>query len=435
MNFGALAARLLTTDTRPSSPIGPIRNSVGSAFLAGYPLVFAAPRFRSLFVVLLLAGTASGMAMAYVAVWASTDFHIGPQAVSMLFVVSGLTGAIGNPLIGIVSDRYGRRRGLIVGQLAITALAYIGYTQAASYSVAIALVAFSGFGVMGLVLAIVNDLIRALPRDEQRNAARILAAERTGWSIGIIIGPAVAAAIVASSGGTHLVFVAAAITQLVAGTVALTATAGERHAAGTNRPAFSGTGAGAGPAVTIPTMLVLIVALVLVTLPSQTRTMFLPLFVTDVLGEPPGIVGPLFTLNAFVAVMTMPHVGGLADRIGAQRVLYIGAVTGAIYCVLQSQAGDYTQTLLIQMLIGFSIALWSTASLIFLQQLLPGRAGMAGGLYVAVQQLTPVLSGLVLGPIAETTGIPAAFSATAGLCLTALVLLLLASRALRTARN
>ena len=75
------------------------------------------------------------------------------------------------------------------------------------------------------------------------------------------------------------------------------------------------------------------------------------------------------------------------------------------------------------MLIGFGIALWSTSSLIYLQRLLPGRAGMAGGLYVATQQFTPVVSGLLLGPIAESRGIPAAFVATAALGAVALILL------------
>jgi predicted MFS family arabinose efflux permease len=80
--------------------------------------------------------------------------------------------------------------------------------------------------------------------------------------------------------------------------------------------------------------------------------------------------------------------------------------------------------------IGFGIALWSTATLIYLQRLMPGRAGMAGGLYVAVQQVTPVLSGLLLGPIAETSGIAAAFATTAALGVVALALLAVAHRAL-----
>jgi MFS family permease len=401
---------------------------LGGALLAGYPLVFARSQFRALFLVLLLAGTASGMAMAYVAVWANETFGIGPQAVATLFVVSGLVGAAGNPLIGLLSDRFGWRRRLIVGQLALTSLAYLGYTQAMTYTAALLLVAFSGFGVMGLVLAMVNDLVRALPEDERRDAVRILSAERTAWSIGIILGPAAAAAIVTATGGTRPVFVAAALVQCLAAAMVsrVRATSGARRATGKTPDVKD------SPTRwprTVP-LVALVAGLVLVLLPAQTRTMYLPLFVTGVLREPAGAVGPLFTLNAFVAVLTMPHVGSLAERFGAQRVLYLSILVGVVYCLLQSAAVTYSQTVAIQMLVGFGIALWSTSSLIYLQHLLAGRAGAAGGLYVATQQLTPVLSGLLLGPIAEAHGIPAAFAATAALGAVALVLMVSAHRAL-----
>ncbi|MCL4465207.1 MAG: MFS transporter [Chloroflexi bacterium] len=407
----------------------PATKRLGGAILAGYPDVFAAPPFRSLFFVLLLCGTASGMSMSYVSVWAANTFGIGPQAVAMLFIASGMTGAIANPLLGLLSDRRGWRRQLIVGQLALMSLAYLGYTQATTYAVGVGLVAFSGLGVMGLAMAMVNDFVRALPETERRNVARILAVERTGWSIGIIIGPAGAAAIVTTAGGTLPVFVAAAAIQLVAGALVCTL----RTGTATRRRATSvSTGAeSARSSASIPTMALvqLVAALVLVMLPSQTRTMYLALFVTKVLGEPAGTVGPLFALNAVVAVLTMPYVGAAADRFGAHRVLYVGVLVGIVYCTLQTFAASYAQTLAIQTLIGFGIALWSTSALIYLQQLMPARAGTAGGLYIAVQQLAPVLSGLLLGPIAEALGIPSAFAATAALGVAALALFATAHRA------
>ena len=171
-------------------------------------------------------------------------------------------------------------------------------------------------------------------------------------------------------------------------------------------------------------------ALVLIMLPTQTRTMYLPLFVTTLLREPPGMVGPLFTVTAVVATMTMPHIGAAADHFGAQRVLYLGSIVGFAYCILQAASATYPQILACQLLIGFGIALWSTSALIYLQQLMAGQAGIAGGLYVAVSQITPLLGGALIGPIAEGLGIPAAFGATAILSLVALLLLARAHRSL-----
>jgi SET family sugar efflux transporter-like MFS transporter len=155
----------------------------------------------------------------------------------------------------------------------------------------------------------------------------------------------------------------------------------------------------------------------------------MPLYVTEVLGQPLGAVGPAFTLNACTAVLVMPHVGALSARIGAQRVLYLGIAVGFVYCALQSVAPTYLFTLLLQCLIGVTISFWSTGALIYLQALLPDRSGVAGGLYLTVQQLTPVVSGLALGPVAAAYGIGSAFAATAALQLLALALLVAAHRA------
>jgi SET family sugar efflux transporter-like MFS transporter len=133
-------------------------------------------------------------------------------------------------------------------------------------------------------------------------------------------------------------------------------------------------------------------------------------------------------------VLVMPHVGALSGRIGAQRVLYLGIAVGFVYCALQSVATSYAFTLAIQCLIGITISLWSTGALIYLQGLMPERSGVAGGLYLTVQQLTPVVSGLALGPISAAYGIGATFAATGALQLLALALLIVAHRAIARPR-
>lgn len=354
------------------------------------------------------------MSLAYTSVWASQTFGLGPQAVALLFVVSGAVGAVGNPLIGLGSDRLGQRAPFVVGQLIICAMALVGYTVATSYAAALVLVAFAGFGVMGLALTMVGDVVRARPELAGLRGLRILSTERTAWAMGIIVGPAAAAAIVSTSGQVKPVFAAAALVQLVAALLALRA---RRVAEPPGRERDRG-----GEAVRPPwprrrlgALGILVVGLVFVALPAQARNIYVPLFITQVLGQPNEAVGPAFTINASVAVIAMPTMGQLADRLGAHRVLYMGIAVGFVYCTLQGLATSYLATLLIQMLIGLQISLWSTAGLIYLQQLLPDRAGIAGGLYLTVTQVTPIVSGLLLGPIAQGYGVPAAFSTTAWL--------------------
>jgi MFS family permease len=388
--------------------------------------VFGDPLFRRLFLILLFAGSAQGMAMSYTSVWAASTFDLGPQAVAWLFVVSGIVGAIGNPLIGMLSDRLATRRPFVVGQLLVCSAAFVGYTQARTYEAALALVAFAGFGVMGLVLTTVADVARGRAELPERTRLSVLSTERTAWAMGIIVGPAVAAVLVTVfDNDVRPIFLGAAVLQIVAAVMAWSI-----QEPSTGRARASAASIDRWPIGRQAALAVLVVGMVFLALPSQTRNVYMPLFVTQVLGQPFGAVGPAFTINAMTAVLAMPHVGALSNRIGAQRVLYLAIGVGFAYCALQSLATSYAATMAIQCLIGITISLWSTGALIYLQQLMPGRSGVAGGLYLTVQQVTPIVTGLVLGPIAEVYGVRATFSTSAALLLIGTPLLVLAHRAI-----
>jgi SET family sugar efflux transporter-like MFS transporter len=368
--------------------------------------------------------------MSYTSVWASETFGLGPQGVAMLFVVSGAAGALGNPLLGLASDRLGARRWFVVAQLVVTGAAYGCYALASRYEVGLLLVAFSGFGIMGMTLASVGDYVQSEPRLGGTVGLRVVSTERTAWAMGIIVGPAAAALIVTLADGVRPVFAVAALVHAAAALFAAAGAEPPRRRptarAGAVAPGWTGARRAA--------LGLLVAGLILLTLPGQTRNTYLPLFITAVLGEARGAVGPAFTLNAMTAVLVMPHMGSLSSRIGPERVLYLGGLTGLLYCALQSLSASYPTTLAIQTLIGVAISLWSTAGLIYLQRLLPDRIGMAGGLYLTVFQITPIVSGLVLGPIAESRGIASAFSTTAALVVVGLAVVAAAHRRLYSLR-
>lgn len=371
------------------------------------------------------------MAIAYTAVWAAETFNLAPGGVAFMYVVSGCAGALGNPLLGLLSDRIGWRRPFIVGQLLIASLIYSLYPFATRYEEGLALVAFAGFGVMGMTLASVGDRVRGLPGLAPGAGLRILATERTAWAMGIILGPALGAVLVTITDSVGPIFLTTAAIQVAAAALAMT---GPEVRGGGGPHSASGAESD-WPARRRVGLVLLVASLILLTLPAQTRNTYLPLFITQVLNEPRGAVGPAFTINAMMAVLVMPQMGGLAGRFGAGTVLYLGAIAGIIYTALQSMSTSYATTLGNQLLIGISISLWSTASLIFLQQLLPGRAGIAGGLYLTIFQVTPIVAGLVLGPVADRWGIPAAFSTTSMLVAASMLLLAVAARLLRSSAN
>lgn len=367
------------------------------------------------------------MALAYTAVWASDVLMLGPRAVGFLFVISGIAGAIGNPLIGMFSDRIGRRKPFIIVQLIASSCAMLGYVFTTNYAIAMFLVAFSGFGIMGLVLTSIGDILKTRVDLTGGRRLAVLSTERAAWAMGIIVGPALAALVVSLTEDVRLVFLGGSVLQIISVWLALgmrenSAMPHSRVTSSLNTPDWT-LGRKAG-------LFFVVIGLIFVALPSQTRNIFVPLFITKVLFQPQSAVGPAFTINAITAVIAMPFLGALSNRIGAQRVLYMGILAGFIYCALQSVATSYPFALAIQIFIGLNIALWSTAGLFYLQQLLPDRGGTAGGLYLTVQQITPILTGLILGPIAEIYDIRTVFQVVAGAVLISAFLLVPAHRIL-----
>ncbi len=169
----------------------------------------------------LLAGqavNAIGNWVAIIAIWGFASFQFDASAgdIALLFVALSLPGALLGPLLGVVIDRLGPRRALIVAN-ALGFLDALALTQADSYEAVIVLAL-----PLGLIEALASASLDALPPRlvEDRDLVQANALLGGAQDLAIVIGPVVAA-LVNARWGLSGAFLADAATFLVGLAVAV----------------------------------------------------------------------------------------------------------------------------------------------------------------------------------------------------------------------
>ncbi|HEY8477894.1 MAG TPA: MFS transporter, partial [Chloroflexota bacterium] len=170
---------------------------LNSPLAHGFALTFARPVYRTIFLVLLALGTNAGIFLSYTSLWARTVLDATPGLASVLFLAYGLAGSVGNTLLGIWSDRLRRRVPLIVGSTATASLAVASMAFIPSFPLAVVACALAGVNAFSPTLALASDHVRHDASLPSATAPVVIATERMAWSLGILIGPAIAAALLA----------------------------------------------------------------------------------------------------------------------------------------------------------------------------------------------------------------------------------------------
>lgn len=114
-------------------------------------------------------------------------FGSGVEALGMSAMVYALTSIVAAPCIGMLTDRYGRRR-IILISLAASVLAFSGYLFATSAWLLIVLRGLTGLFTAGLVPAMTSAVGDLAPENRRAQWIGILGG---GASVGWIVGPIV----------------------------------------------------------------------------------------------------------------------------------------------------------------------------------------------------------------------------------------------------
>lgn len=151
--------------------------------------------------------------------------------------------------------------------------------------------------------------------------------------------------------------------------------------------------------------------------------MNLPLMVTQQLGGTKADVGVIYSIAPIFEVPLMIWFGKLAARGHQVGLIRFGVLMGALYFAVLVFAQTPAQIYPIQLLSAVSIAITTNITITFLQDLLPGQAGVATSIYSNSFSAGSLVGYLGFGLLLETVGHRGVFGVCTALCAATFVLL------------
>jgi SET family sugar efflux transporter-like MFS transporter len=144
-----------------------------------------------------------------------------------------------------------------------------------------------------------------------------------------------------------------------------------------------------------------------------------PVHLTQTLREEGSAVGYLFGLAAALEVLLMLIVSFMADRVQKALLLAIGSVCYAIYTVAVSVTTTVSILFPLQLLNAVATSIFMTTGMVYLQDLVPGRPGLATALFGGALNMGTMLHGPVFAVLYGQYGTRMVFVAAAALSLLA----------------
>lgn len=335
----------------------------------------------------------------------------GPEVSGITVAVSTTTGLIISPLIGTLSDLYGRRRLLIAGT-AIFALIPFLYLAVETPTHLLVLRLVHGFGtaIYGPVMAaMVADMF-----DQHRG-------EYMGWyravrTASYLLGPLLGG-LVLFLGDFRLAWASVGLLGLVAflPTIALpqeSKNSGKVGKQGVSLPAF---GQHLSQAFRDPVLLALGMVQAALYLGLRANKAFLPIYAVDV-GMNPAQIGAIFSIQVAASMVMQPAGGYLSDRLGRKPLILFGLVLVAGTLPLMVMTESLAVLVLLSVFLGLGeAAIMPSMLTIGVELSEEGSYGSTLGMLDAMDNvgkaLGPILAGVLLGWFSYPVG----FSIIAGL--------------------
>ena len=324
--------------------------------------------------------------------------------IGLTFSVFAITQTIFGPIVGRISDRFGRKI-FIVGGLLIYFVAAIGYLTAESFVQVFIFRAISGIGtacIFSIARAYVGDMV---PRGQE---GRWFGLFQTADIVGFGIGPLLAGG-VRQFFGFDAVFISMAALMLAAAGFASVLLPGQASA---KREEWDIPTPDASFLSALKDRLVLGVTLNmgLAAITFGATFSFLAVLMEDRLEASPALIGVAFSMVALSAGLGQPIFGRVADRVNRKVLVTIGLGVAAValFGIGTVPPIWILLGLLVMMGIGEAIIMVTTSAM----QVVAGRrAGMGTviGLGTAGQGIGIVFGSIAGGSAVDSIGLEAAF--------------------------
>ncbi len=345
------------------------------------------------------------------ALWATHEVGMGPEVLGAFMTINALSAILLSTLIARWSDTHiARRTLLLIGALA-------GALGTAGYAFVRDPVRLTLIGSSALALASMNFAqLFAHAREEfartAREAAQVtfaLGVLRASYALSWMVGPNLGAAIKERHGYPGLFLAAAGFFVLLA--LCVYAWVAHRPREGARTEASSSLEASAlrSNAFSYCAGFGLMFAA------STLNNLNLPLFMTEQLGGTERNVGLAFSISPAFELAFMIGFGHLAGRGHARSVMFSGIGAAMLYFLLLCFVREPWQVYPLQILNAAGVAVTVSVAIPFIQDLLPGRAGVATNLYANALKLGSLIGFSSFGLLARHVGHGGLFLVCAGL--------------------
>ena len=367
------------------------------------------------------------------------SFGLNAAAVGSLITVFGVARILINIPAGHWSERFGRRKLLILGPL-ITAAGSFGFAVATSFPQLLFWRVLQGVGSAVLTTA---AMVALADLSAPGNRGRIMSLYQGSLLLGAGAGPALGGVIAGAWGFRAPFFMFGAFT-LLGGVWAFYRIPETRDLAAADEPAPGDAGSvAARPAPSprplrgsmwtmlrdISFLLVSLVTLATFFTRSGGQMTLLPLLGHNEIGLSETAIGLVFTVIALVNFATLYVAGSLSDRFGRKVVIVPSGILTAAAVGLYVYAGTGATFLAVSILLGIGTGLGGPAPAAYVADIVPaGMVGPAMGLYRTISDLGLVLGPVLLGAIVDAWGYDPAFGVNAALMLLSTLLFAAAAR-------
>lgn len=362
--------------------------------------VLRSPLYRGATVAMFLSGLGTSAAAPQIALFLVRELGASLPTAGLYYVTS-LTAPVAGYLVGARSDRTGHRMRLF----RLCALAgFVGWAAIAfatrvwqPFVISALVLAFSGAAGSQLFAA-VHD---ALVDDPRGNGDGVVAVVRMALTAGWVVGPSVGAWVAATYGLRTMLFATAVCTLAQVLPVAVRAPRPHRAtpAAEHARP---------GPHAMLP-LLAFTGLYVLVYAGEPIKYGYLPMYLTGQLRLAPVVSGAAIGIQPLVELVIMPFSVIISRRIGAMRLMVVGAACGLAanlcFALTASAAGMFAG----QVCMGGVWGVFAALGIIVAQRLLPAAIATASAIFLSSTAVASALGGLTGGLGVSALGLPHVF--------------------------
>ena len=338
------------------------------------------------------------------------DFHLSYTAVSVIVQVATLSATLTQPLFGIWSDRISSRWLLSTSCfLSSLGLAIVGW--AGSFALILLGVLINGLGTAAFHP---ESSKQAFLASDPGKAAISLSIFSAGGGIGYGLGPLAATLLLAGGGrrGMAVLLLPAAVTALL---IQFSQPALARF---NSRPGTNADNRSAAPDHNPgATRYILALLVLFVTFRSWINigvTTFMPLYFVNHLKGDPAYAGIWLTVFLLTGALGTLVGAPLADRIGKKATLGLSFV-GLIPAFILFPHVSGIWGLVLAGWAGFALLLSTAIAIVYAQEVLPHRAGLAASLMMGLGVGLGSLGTLLMGRIADLHGVLAALAVMAAL--------------------